>query len=136
MRHFSTFFFMLVACTATIIASCEGPEGPAGATGVKGDTGAPGAAGVKGDKGETGTANVIYTNWFTPEWSELYRSPDNLYILLNVTNTSHSILTEEAIDKSAIYVYIRYNDRVWNNQDGEYQLQQRVATGSGQWGSK
>src|SRR5579859_2606030 len=37
-----------------------GPAGPAGATGAAGSTGATGATGA------TGTANVIYSDWFTP----------------------------------------------------------------------
>lgn len=56
---------LAVALTLTVlITSCKkgdtGPAGPAGAAG------SAGAAGPTGATGATGTANVIYSDWFTP----------------------------------------------------------------------
>ena len=126
MRSFSSFLFILTVCISTFITSCKGPEGPVGATGAKGDAGTPGPTGAKGDKGDTGSANVKYTEWFAPEWDDFFRSEDNLYMLLNTTKTSQAILTEEVIDKSAIHIYIRYNERIYNNANGGFELIQRV----------
>lgn len=134
MRSFSSFLFILTVCISTFITSCKGPEGPVGATGAKGDAGTSGPTGAKGDKGDTGSANVKYTEWFAPEWDDFFRSEDNLYMLLNTTKTSQAILTEEVIDKSAIHIYIRYNERIYNNANGGFELIQRVTGNSSIWG--
>lgn len=42
------------------IFSCEGPVGPIGPQGTQGSQGS------QGDQGESGTANVIYSEWFSP----------------------------------------------------------------------
>jgi len=120
MKKISLLALFFAVSLSAFIVSCEGPEGPqgpAGAAGAKGDTGA------KGDKGDQGTANVKYTDWFLPAaWGEISRAPDNVFFL--DADTRQAILTEEAINKSAVYVYTRYNELVQEGQ--EYKLQQRI----------
>ena len=53
--------FLLLIPIFFIVSCQKGDTGPAGATGT---TGATGAA---GPQGPTGSANVIYSDWFTPD---------------------------------------------------------------------
>ncbi len=111
-----------------LIFSCKGPEG---AQGPKGDTGLQGSAGAQGQagpKGDAGTANVIYTDWFSPNWS-ITRPTSNDFIYLNVprTETARPILTDDAINKSAVYVYTKFKVLDYNSQDSEYRLIERIS---------
>ena len=75
--------FLLLLSASITLYSCEGPEGPVGPQGPIGQTGPVGPQGTpgedgndgqvgdKGDKGDTGTANVIYSDWFFPNWNDL-----------------------------------------------------------------
>lgn len=46
----------------------QGSEGPQGPEGAQGKQGPPGP---RGPTGEDGTANVIYSDWFFPDWNEV-----------------------------------------------------------------
>jgi len=121
---------------ALAIFSCEGPEGPQGPTGTagaKGDIGATGTAGAKGDKGDTGSANVVYTDWFHPTWANYYRAPDNSMAQLFNPATAQAILTEEAFNKSAIHVYIKFKTIEYVPQDQEYRLVDRITNANNTW---
>lgn len=57
------FFFLLLF----FIISCQkGDPGPAGAAGPAGPAGSAGSTGATGPQGPAGSANVIYSQWFTP----------------------------------------------------------------------
>jgi hypothetical protein len=57
-------FFLLPLTLSVLLFSCsKGDQGPVGSTGA---TGAAGAAGATGAQGPAGSANVIYSQWFTP----------------------------------------------------------------------
>ncbi len=73
--------------------------------------------GLKGDKGDPGTANVIYSNWFTPStWAK-----DTVF---GVWGFNYSVvepkITQDILDKGAVIVYGKLNGyvaSVWpNNQ--------------------
>lgn len=56
--------FLLLIPLFFIVSCQKGDTGPIGATGA---TGASGAAGATGPQGPAGSANVIYSDWFTPD---------------------------------------------------------------------
>lgn len=80
------------------ISSCkEGAVGPAGAAGP---------AGVAGPKGDPGTANVIYSDWFTPDvWGK-----ETLFTTFVFSyNKTATQITADIIDKGAVLVYGKLN---------------------------
>ena len=95
---------------ATGPAGATGPTG-AGAKGDKGDPGVPGTNGTngtngeKGDKGDPGTANVIYSDWFTPnanDWQKLSE--------INYTYTiAEGKITQDIVDRGVVLAYSRQN---------------------------
>ena len=103
---------LAVAVTLMVlIASCQkgdtGPAGPAGSTGAAGPAGATGATGA------TGTANVIYSDWFTPatykkdtvfgSWGFNYDKAD-------------AAITQKIIDSGTVITYGKldgYNPSIW-----------------------
>src|SRR3569833_917411 len=85
----------------------QGPAGPTGPTGTVGTAGTNGAAGATGATGATGTANVIYSDWFTPA----------TYAKTTIFGTVHfdadqaaSGITQAIIDKGTVLVYGKLND--------------------------
>lgn len=75
---------LLLLCLALMTLGCEGPEGP---------------------RGLAGTANVIYSDWYSPEtWilQTVFGIHQRSY-----TMTS-SLLTQEIIDHDVVMVYIRF----------------------------
>jgi hypothetical protein len=110
--------FMLVATScgkdgAVGPQGATGPTGPTGTAGTTGTNGTNGTAGVKGATGATGTANVIYSDWFTPP----------TYIKTTIFGTIHfdadqpvSGITQAIIDKGTVLVYGKldgYNPIIW-----------------------
>lgn len=80
-----------------IISGCNkegdpGPQGPQGDQGIQGE---------QGEKGDDGTANVMYSDWLTPDWNEA-DTPDY---------KAHDIEIEELgggfLDHGVIYIYMR-----------------------------
>lgn len=123
----------LAFISCLMIIACEGPQGPDGAVGPQGATGATGPAGVtgstgskgdkgdpgapggngangqqgatgeKGDKGEPGTANVIYSEWFTPSSGNWQKVSD-----INYTYAlEESRITQEIVDRGVVLAYSR-----------------------------
>jgi len=100
------------ATGATGTAGVTGPTGATGSKGDKGDPGAPGgngangqqgATGEKGDKGDPGTANVIYSEWFTPNSGNWQKVSD-----INYTYTiTESRITQEIVDRGVVLAYSR-----------------------------
>jgi hypothetical protein len=67
-----------------MISGCEGPEGP---------------------RGKTGTANVIYSNWYSPEtwvFETTFGVAERSYTI------ETSLLTQEIIDSGVVMVYMRF----------------------------
>ena len=99
----SIFLLLLVSL---IITSCKkgdiGPQGPQG------------AAGTAGPQGPAGTANVIYSNWFTPS----SYTKDTIYGVwgFSYTTTSEPKITQDILDKGTVIVYGKlngYNTSIW-----------------------
>lgn len=80
----------------------QGERGPRGAVGPQGERGPRGEQGPRGPKGDPGTANVLYTDWFDPDWN-VTNDPD--YKLMYVTEPR---LTEEFRKHGTLLVYYRY----------------------------
>jgi len=59
-KFFSRAILMLLFLGA--LAACQGPEGP------QGPQGPPGPQGPQGPQGPAGNANVISSEWITPNW--------------------------------------------------------------------
>jgi Collagen triple helix repeat (20 copies) len=132
------------------ITSCKGPEGetgPIGPQGTKGDTGAAGtngtngtngkdglvgtvgASGPAGAQGPTGNANVVYSEWLTPDWVSVGSS--ERYEGLKNSTTSMPLFTQDAIDKGVIYTYIRTGFWERNSKTGEYEIINTISLNSG-----
>lgn len=80
-------FSWLLLCVALMVLGCEGPEGPTGPA------------------GPAGSANVIYSDWYSPEtWI--------LETTFGVSERSFtmttSALTQEIIDNGVVLVYMRF----------------------------
>lgn len=141
---------LLVALLLFSVSSCKGPQGdigpagPTGATGTagangtngavgpagtNGTNGATGPAGATGPQGPMGNANVVYTAWKSPSWESFSRNLDNLYVNLNVnaaTGSTNPAFTADAINKGIIYTYIKVQERVFDNANGEFKLAERI----------
>ncbi|RYF76902.1 MAG: hypothetical protein EOO39_05055 [Cytophagaceae bacterium] len=69
---------------------------------------------------------MVYTEWKTVP-NELYvRASTNQVAQLYTNITSQSVLTREAFDQAAIYVYYKLNVPVFDPQDSDFKLQQRI----------
>ncbi|MFN8345897.1 MAG: hypothetical protein U0X91_12870 [Spirosomataceae bacterium] len=112
-----------------------GPQGQTGTTGPQGQTGATGPQGTQGatgPQGPMGNANVVYSDWRTIEWKSTGSSTD--YQFFDAKSTAEPLLTQEAIDKGLVYVYVKSKVRNWNNDKQEYDLVE-VISGNGMWGN-
>jgi hypothetical protein len=109
--------------------SCKGPEGPQGPVGGAGPSG---TAGIAGPKGADGTANVVYTEWKTPNWSNLYRYPDNTAVQfsLSAEDSKMPVLTKEVIDKADVHIYTKVQLQEWDPTNAEYKLVNRIYSSS------
>jgi len=103
---------LAVAVTLMVlITSCQkgdtGPVGPAGSTGAAGATGATGA------KGDTGTANVIYSDWFTPGTY----TKDTVFGSYGFNyDKAAAGITQKIIDSGTVITYGKldgYNPSIW-----------------------
>jgi len=121
------YFFTLIAAVAIFISSCgkdgavgpagstgpTGPQGPAGTAGTNGTAGTAGTNGATGATGATGTANVIYSDWYTPA----------TYTKTTVFGTTHftaviaaSKITQAVLNSGTVLVYGKlngYNPVIW-----------------------
>jgi hypothetical protein len=88
-------------------AGLQGPEGPKGDAGPQGETGPQGEA---GPQGETGSANVIFSNWFTPNAWTTRNSFSNLRQFY--FDESAPRINEEILNESVIQVYAKLNGYV------------------------
>jgi len=118
------YLLAVLTVIALFTTSCgkDGSVGPAGATGATGPTGPTGATGAAGNNGTagatgatgaTGSANVIYSDWYTPA----------TYTKTTVFGTIHfyadkaaSGITQAILDKGTVLVYGKlngYNPVIW-----------------------
>lgn len=100
-------FFSLITIAAAIFSSCT-KEGPAGPAGPQGQTGATGATGA------TGTANVIYSDWFTPS---SYTATNGFGGIKNIDFTQAAPgITQDVLDKGVVLTYGKlngYSSSIW-----------------------
>ncbi len=94
---------LLLAIVGFAGCSKDGEPGPQG---PKGDQGEQGTQGEQGLQGEPGTANVMYSEWITPEW---YESSAN-YLIWYQTDEN---MTEDIVDKGMVHIY--YKDNTYNH---------------------
>lgn len=92
--------------------------------------GAQGDVGPAGTNGTDGNANVVYTEWKTPTWDATIGSSSSATYIAQ-TNTASSVLTQDAIDKAAIFVYFKTKDLTRSTSLGSYQLVDRISTDLG-----
>jgi len=79
-----------------MIAGCEGPQGPQGPQGEQGPQG------DQGPQGEEGTANVIYSDWMTPDsWEPAEVFGDSV----RHGDLIADDLTQEIVDNGEVNVY-------------------------------
>lgn len=118
MKKTNYLLLLAIAFMVLIASSCgkngnPGPQGPIGATGPTGATGAAGVSGATGPTGATGTANVLYSDWFTP----------SSYTQTTVFGTIHfdadkaaAGITQAILDNGTVLVYGKldgYNPVIW-----------------------
>jgi hypothetical protein len=123
MKSFNSLLFTFMAA-AIIFTSCgkdgavgpagpAGPVGPAGPTGSAGTNGTNGAAGATGATGATGTANVIYSDWYTPATYTKTTVFGTIYFTADIAATK---ITQAIIDQGTVVVYGKlngYNTVIW-----------------------
>lgn len=108
---------VIILLLATLLAACSktGPAGPQGQTGATGATGAQGPAGTNGTNGATGatgsqgpagTANVIYSEWFTPS---AYTVTTTFGIIHLDYNKSTPGITQAILDNGTVLTYGKLN---------------------------
>jgi len=118
MKRTNYLLLLAIAFMMLVASSCgkngnPGPQGPTGATGPTGVTGTAGTAGATGPTGATGTANVIYSDWFTP----------SSYVQTTIFGTIHfdadkaaTKITQAILDNGTVVVYGKldgYNPVIW-----------------------
>jgi len=80
-------FSWLLLCVALTVIGCEGPEGPAGPA------------------GPAGSANVIYSDWYSPE---TWVAETTFGIAERTFTMTTDALTQEIIDYGVVLVYMRF----------------------------
>ena len=110
-KHFLRFPLFTLGVILVLFGCSK--QGPTGATGPQGTQGPAGSAGIAGPKGDTGTANVMYSDWFTPD----------VYIKDTVFGTYHfyydkavSAITQELLDSGIVLTYGKldgYTGSIW-----------------------
>lgn len=118
MKKTNYLLLLAIAFMVLVASSCgkngnPGPQGPIGATGPTGATGAAGVSGATGPTGATGTANVLYSDWFTP----------SSYTQTTIFGTIHfdadkaaTGITQAILDNGTVLVYGKldgYNPIIW-----------------------
>jgi len=85
-----------------MIVGCEGPEGPQGPAGPEGPEG---PEGEQGPQGEEGTANVIYSDWMTPDsWEPVEFFGDSV----RYGDLIAPDLSQEIVDSGEVNVYANF----------------------------
>jgi hypothetical protein len=111
MLRAAIFFFVFSFSLSAILSSCsKGGQGPAGATGA---TGAAGAAGSTGAQGPAGSANVIYSQWFTPP---TYKKDTVFGLYGFIYNDSTTDITQPVLDSGIVLTYGKldgYTSVIW-----------------------
>lgn len=106
--NLNTYAFIRLIFAAFVcygLASCEGPEGPAGATGqagpqgVAGQPGPQGPAGPAGPQGPAGAANVIASDWKSLTWTE---APP-----FSTSTITAPEITESVLNQGTVLAYFR-----------------------------
>lgn len=77
----------LLLCIAFVVFGCEGPEGP------------------RGPAGPAGSANVIYSDWYSPE---TWVFATTFGIAERSFTMTPASLTQEIIDSGVVLVYMRF----------------------------
>jgi Collagen triple helix repeat (20 copies) len=103
-------------------AGTNGTNGTVGATGLQGPQGATGAAGAKGDKGDTGAVNIIFSDWFSKEWTSVSNSQTQYRFVVNEAK-----ITADILNKGVVLVYMRTQ----SSSPTVYQLPLTLATETG-----
>lgn len=109
----------------------NGASGPQGASGVTGPAGTSGAQGLPGTPGKDGNANVVYTDWKSMPTDVYIRGISNQSVIFQTAITSQTVLTRDALDKAAIFVYYKVFQPVFDNSTATFKLQERIGQGSG-----
>jgi hypothetical protein len=108
----SNYLLLLSAVVVLFAASC-GKNGAVGPQGPQGAIGATGPSGPTGPKGNTGTANVIYSDWYTPATY----TKDTVFSTYHFyANIAASKITQAVLDSGTIVVYGRldgYTSSIW-----------------------
>ncbi|MGZ3777085.1 MAG: collagen-like triple helix repeat-containing protein [Mucilaginibacter sp.] len=109
----TNYLLLLAIAFMMLVASSCGKDGAVGPQGPKGATGPTGSTGANGPTGATGTANVMYSDWFTP----------SSYTKTTVFGTVHfdadqaaSKITQAILDNGTVLVYGKldgYNPVIW-----------------------
>ncbi len=90
-----------------------GAAGPRGATGATGPHGPAGPRGATGPQGPPGTANVVYSDWFTPG----SYTKDTVFGIWGFNyNKPEPRITQGIVDQGSVLVYAKllgYNPSVW-----------------------
>jgi hypothetical protein len=98
-------FFLLSFTLSTFLFSCtKGDQGPAGAAG---------AAGATGAQGPVGSANVVYSQWFTPP---AYTKDTVFGIYGFVYNEATTDITQAVLDSGIVLTYGKldgYTTAIW-----------------------
>lgn len=108
------YLLLLLTAVTLLITACGkdgavGPAGTSGTPGAAGPTGATGAIGATGPKGATGTANVIYSDWFTPP---AYTKTVVFGLNTLTYNLAEPKITQDIIDHGVVVVYAKLNGYV------------------------
>jgi len=103
-------FLCLTILVLSVVSCKKGDPGPAGATGPAGPGGATGPA---GPAGSSGSADVIYSDWFTPS----AYTKDTVFGIwgFNYIQTATDI-TQNILDSGTVIVYaklLQYNTTLW-----------------------
>lgn len=108
--HLLLIFLMILGIS---LIGCEGPEGPQGPPGPQGEQG------PQGPQGEEGTANVIYSEWFGPDFNggTTWQGRESIGGLnVNYFDLSSDDITVELIETGTVIVYANldgYITSVW-----------------------
>lgn len=147
----------IVAIGAMLLTNaCKGPDGPigpvgstgtagsngaigstgtAGANGKDGGTGATGATGstgAAGSNGKDGNANVVYSEWKAIKTDRVSGSNKDAkgnytYLTLEGVDKKEPLFTANAINTAAIYSYVKFSNREYNQSTNTYELNERIS---------
>ena len=101
---------VVVLLSLSIVSCQKGDTGPAGATGA---AGAAGATGATGAHGPAGSANVFYSDWFTPG---SYTKDTVFGIYQFYYNDSTTAITQAILDSGVVITFGQldgYTTAIW-----------------------